>query len=148
MCIHTGACSWHSRVTVALPTMEEAGGSSPPEQKATEAEIFLSKGFNFPDDLTPKICRIQISIPELWQRACQGEERVRKLPFRKYASSSGGGTGHLQAAEVMMSQAGSCQCHAKVKGRPHHLQTTYPTWAPCGACPSASPPQPSIFQFR
>lgn len=74
VCIYTEACSWH-----LLPS----GHSNMEEQKAKEAERFLSKGFNFLDDLIPKICRIQISIPELWQRAFHGEERDRKLPFCK-----------------------------------------------------------------
>lgn len=74
---------------VAILTMKETGGLFSPEQKAKEAEIFLSKGFNFLDDFIPKICRIQIRIPQLWQRALQGEEKDRKLSFRKCVSSSG-----------------------------------------------------------
>lgn len=74
---------------VAILAMEETGGLFSPEQRAKEAEIFLSKGFNFLDDFIPKICRIQIRIPELWQRALQGEEKDRKLSFRECVSSSG-----------------------------------------------------------
>ena len=47
---------------------------SPQEQRAKDAEIIVSKGFNFLDDLTPQICREQISITGPWQQPLQGRK--------------------------------------------------------------------------
>jgi hypothetical protein len=45
------------------------------QNKRPRRQIFLSKGFGFLNDLIPKICRIQITTPEVWQTACHEEER-------------------------------------------------------------------------
>lgn len=70
-----------------LPRRKQEGPCLP-EQKAKEAEAFLSKGFSFLDDLIAKVCTMQISQADLWQRACQGKGQ-------EAASSSGWATGHL-----------------------------------------------------
>lgn len=58
---------------------EEAGGSFSTRTKGQGGRYFYQKGFSFLNDLIPKICRTQITTPEVWQTACRGEERRKRV---------------------------------------------------------------------
>lgn len=142
VCIHTGACSWH------LPhsghsNLEEAGGSFSTRTKGQGGRDIFIKGIQVPGWPHSK----ELQSPDKHSRVLaeslpgrgKGQEAVF---FRKYTSSLGWRTGHLQPAEVTMSQTGSCQCHAKSKEglcRPQ-TRSPYPTWTPCGGLPSVFQP--------
>lgn len=61
---------------------------SPGEQRAGDAEIIVSKGFDFPDDLIPQICRAQISITGPGRGPSQGKKGDRKLTFYGFKAAS------------------------------------------------------------
>lgn len=108
------------------PRKKKQEGRPPPEQKAKEADIFI-KGIRLPEwshskDLQNSDNHSRGLADSLPRRGKEGRDDG-KLPFHKSASSLGRGTGHLQPEEVLMSQAGSCQLHTKVKGRSHPLQS-------------------------
>lgn len=60
----------------------------PRRQRAEDAEGIVSKGFDFPDDLIPKICGAQISIAGPWPRAPPGKERGQEADFRRFVLPS------------------------------------------------------------
>lgn len=80
---NTEACTWlspHNSCFNHVRSMRVAR-HSPGEQRAEDAQIIVSKGFNFPDDLIPKICRAQISITGAWQRVPPGKEKGQEADF-------------------------------------------------------------------
>ena len=74
--IHTGPYTWHPTPQQLFRPRKKHGGhwSLVILQRAKDAEIIVSKGSNFLDDLTPQICREQISITGTWQWSLQGRK--------------------------------------------------------------------------
>lgn len=80
---HTEACTWHptSQQLFQPRKKHEGHRSFSARTKGRGRRNIVSKGSSFPDDLIPKICRAQISITGIWQRAPPGKEKGQEADF-------------------------------------------------------------------